>query len=340
MKKEEILKKKEELKKEIDNLYTDILKEMCNKKEYLNDELWETIGRKINMEANECYYISYDTDFTLSKFWYVTENNNEFNGLSEEVYEKFIIEKEKEFEKHTKMLEQMLERHSKLKYDFAFGLDKLIDMEMDFDGDIIITDPCYIMKKPDKSTEPKWEDYISCSFIKDYPDYDDKKKQSETYFKEQREYFDAHRQWNNENNDYEICEAGTDISHLGFTKYMTRNTLYGDWSCTTYDLDSNKEIGNFCADSGMVSVFLLDEVMKYNPEYKHVKENSWCVTCIRDFKGAVEFRVEHIEGFYEDTTEYHKAGDKWEDNVVKVYGHGINKITGKPINFVGMQTGF
>lgn len=34
-----------------------------------------------------------------------------------------------------------------------------------------------------------------------------------------------------------------------------------------------------------------------------------------------------------------KKGDYWEDYVLEVVGHGINKVTGKPINFVGKQTG-
>lgn len=38
-------------------------------------------------------------------------------------------------------------------------------------------------------------------------------------------------------------------------------------------------------------------------------------------------------------TDYWKKGDYWEDYVLEVVGHGINKVTGKPINFVGKQTG-
>ena len=45
-------------------------------------------------------------------------------------------------------------------------------------------------------------------------------------------------------------------------------------------------------------------------------------------------------GVYEDTTKWWNKGDKWEDYVVEVVGHGINKKTGEPINFVGKQTGF
>lgn len=129
------------------------------------------------------------------------------------------------------------------------------------------------------------------------------------------------------------------MSVLGLTQYMTRDTLYGDWSCTTFNQDTGEGIGTFCADAGLVGVFLLDEVMAYNPDYKDVEENHWCVTCIRDFKGTVEFRVVHKEGIYETTSSCHKAGDKWEHDEVEVHGYGINKVTGESINFVAKQTG-
>ena len=63
------------------------------------------------------------------------------------------------------------------------------------------------------------------------------------------------------------------------------------------------------------------------------------VTWIKDFKGTVEFVVKHIEGYYEEDTDYWKKGDYWEDYVLEVVGHGINKVTGKPINFVGKRMG-
>lgn len=174
------------------------------------------------------------------------------------------------------------------KYRNKNNLRRYLDMEMEFDGDIIITDPCYIMKEDD---------------------------------------------------DWATCAYGEDMEALGITHYMTRDTLYGDWSCTTFDTDTKEAIGEFCADAGLVSVFLLDEVLKYNPYYKDHLKNKWTVTWIKDFKGTVEFIVKHIEGYYEEDTDYWKKGDYWEDYVLEVVGHGINKVTGKPINFVGKQTG-
>lgn len=175
------------------------------------------------------------------------------------------------------------------KYTKKNWIDAYLDGEpMEFDGDIIITDPCYIMK---------------------------------------------------EDNDWAVCAYGENMKALGITHYMTRDTLYGDWSCTTFDTDTKEAIGKFCADAGLVSVFLLDEVLKYNPEFDYHLNYKWMVTWIKDFKGTVEFVVKHIEGYYEEDTDYWKKGDYWEDYVLEVVGHGINKVTGKPINFVGKQTG-
>lgn len=169
--------------------------------------------------------------------------------------------------------------------------DEFLDSELvEFDGDIIITDPCYI--------------------IKDGSD------------------------------DWERCNYGENMELLGFSKYITKRTLCGDWSCTTYNTDNNQAIGAFSADTGLVSVFLLDEILKYNPEYKAHIESKWTTTWIRDFKGKVQIIVTHSEGVYSETTEYHSEGDTWEDFSVEVVGHGVNKITGQPINFIGCQTGF
>lgn len=179
------------------------------------------------------------------------------------------------------------------KYSRKIYLERYLDSDsMEFDGDILITDPCYVLKK-DKDRE-----------------------------------------------DWSICNYGENMEKLGINHFMTRDTLYGDWSCTTFNSDTKEPIGSFCADAGLVSVMLLDEVLKYNPDYDCDKETEYAATIIRDFKGTVQFVVKHIDGYYEDTTNYHQKGDYWEEYYLEVVGHGINKVSGKPINFVGKQTGF
>lgn len=157
---------------------------------------------------------------------------------------------------------------------------------MKFKGDIIITDPCYIIKK--------------------------------------------------DSDDWSKCGWGESMSVLGFTKYISESTLYGDWSCSTWstprkDVEAQleelntlwrtrwelieqygedsvqakiyddkiddasldiEEIGHFCADAGMVAVFLLDEVLKYNPDFDYHINREWTTTLIKDFDGEINYYVD------------------------------------------------
>ena len=144
-------------------------------------------------------------------------------------------------------------------------------------------------------------------------------------------YHKAKEQWDNDNmDDWQRCDYGDNMEILGINHYMTRDTIYGDWSCTVFDNSDTKErkkpIGRFCADAGLVSVLSLEEVLKYNPEYK-VEDDSWSATVIRDFKGTVQFVVNKSENA---TYEYFQ---------VEIIGKGVNKKTGENINFISKQTG-
>lgn len=156
---------------------------------------------------------------------------------------------------------------------------------MRFDGDIIITDPCYITK---------------------------------------------------DHKDWEKCSYGDNMAALGIQTHITRNTIYGDWSCTTFELkkplgrrfpsrlkDGNARssascdftdnvLGRFCADAGMVSVFLLEEVLRYNSSFKDHLNKKWTTTWIKDFHGEVE--------------------DVVDNNQVYIVGTGN-------VNFITTQTG-
>ncbi len=148
---------------------------------------------------------------------------------------------------------------------------------MKFKGDIIITDPSYIIRTEYHGTEPITE------------------------------------------NDWETCSYGENMEVLGIKNYICRDTLYGDWSCTTFNSDTKESIGNFCLDAGMVAVFLLDEVLKYNPNFDYHINKPWTTTLIKNFDGEVNFEVVHT--------------DRFKDYSVEVIGKGN-------INFIGKQTGF
>lgn len=139
---------------------------------------------------------------------------------------------------------------------------------MRFDGDIIITDPCYIINDDNTAKRDDWE----------------------------------------------LCEYGEDMSLIGIENCVTSDTGCGDWSCMVFEEGSNRKLGEFCADSGMVGVFLLDDVLKYNPKFDYHIENPYTTTLIKGFHGEVDIVMN-------------------EDGEAEVIGEGN-------VNFKSRQTGF
>ena len=195
---------------------------------------------------------------------------------------------------------------------------------MYFKGTIVITDPCYIIKKnPIKC--PNEEDFgLPASIIsKPFKDYSTPEELAykaalDKYFEESRKY-----------NDWNKCNYGENMEILDIHNYISESTIYGDWSCTTYQTEEEpkellesilrilndnleneaygdgelpipkvgKAIGEFCADAGLVGVFLLDEILAYNPEWKSwIEEHSWYATIIEDFEGEVEYYIDKVDG--------------------------------------------
>ena len=219
---------------------------------YLNSE--DELGRDIieDIQTGKFHAVEIEVKFYANK----NKNSNALFEFKKWIYNTFFP--------NLKQLE-----------NFCFDYQKYVDSEpMKFDGDILITDPCYITK----CTE--------------------------------------------EQNDWDVCDYGENMSILGINQSMSRDTLYGDWECTTFNTDTQEEIGDFCADSGMVGVFLLDEVLKYNPDFTELlKEHPGLSTVIRNFKGTVQFIIKEFEDDF----------GVWYE--LQVTGHGISKETGESINF-------
>ena len=193
---------------------------------------------------------------------------------------------------------------------------------MYFKGTVVITDPCYIIKK-NPIKYPNKKDFglpasISSKPFKDYstPEELAYKAALDKYYKESRKY-----------NDWDKCNYGENMEVLGIYNYISESTIYGDWSCTTYQTEKepkellesilrvlndnledgeyeddessvfceSKDIGGFCADAGLVGVFLLDEILAYNPNWKSwIEEHSWCATIIENFEGEVEYYIDKV----------------------------------------------
>lgn len=247
---------------------------------------------------------------------------------------------------------------------------------MKFVGDIIITDPCYIMIKkekdflsmPDlldfyskKKTKtgsdgneivlcPKAEDYDDAEditledYLKSIKKYDKEnvlifstmfpkqeslfiewykngynekverfftkfyflkkengilEKKSRKMSEEYNSYLVAMEKWEAENmDDWECTNYGINADILGIKNYLVSDTGYGDWSCTTLEKGTNKKLGEFCADAGMVGVFLLDEVLKYNPNFDYHIQRPWTTTLIKNFNGDIEIKRNDEDGVY------------------------------------------
>ena len=193
---------------------------------------------------------------------------------------------------------------------------------MHFKGTIVITDQCYIIKE-NPIKYPNEKDFgLPASIIsKPFKDYSTPEELAykaalDKYYKESRKY-----------DDWDKCNYGKNMRALGIHNYISESTIYGDWGCTTYQteeepkellesilrvlndnlenkeyeydelpiLNEGKAIGGFCADAGLVGVFLLDEILAYNPDWKSwIEEHSWCATIIRDFEGEVEYYIDKV----------------------------------------------
>ena len=200
---------------------------------------------------------------------------------------------------------------------------------------IIITDPCYIINEHEDK-KPKWKDYPELAEIPPRTKFSDYTPEQTIAYKE---YSKAYDEFNAKYDDWSKCSYGENMEALGITNYICRDTIYGDWSCTTYNTDTEEKLGKFCADAGLVAVFELDEVLKYNPDFSQwIKTHNWCVTVIENFTGNINFEIVHQRGVYTKDDEfesngiiYHKEGETWENDEIQVIGKGN-------INFFTTQT--
>ena len=91
--------------------------------------------------------------------------------------------------------------------------------------------------------------------------------------------------------DWQKAKWGEKMDLLGFSDFLaiefeevSQKVVDGDG--TTY--------GGFCTDSCMVDVLYLDELLEYNPDFRHELEKfPQNYAIVRDFKGEVTFRTKN-----------------------------------------------
>lgn len=170
-----------------------------------------------------------------------------------------------------------------------------------FKGDIIITDPCYVLNREDLEEDDIPTKYFF-SYEKEeiYPDYDGN---SSAQYQEEKEYYDKMNALWKDTSLYEENIFFEDTEFLNFKHHtMESSTLYGDWSCHVFDTETDTPIGEFCADSGMVCVYNMEDVLKYRPDFMdYLKDRPWIATIIKDFDGYVQFEINngnlHVCGY-------------------------------------------
>lgn len=163
---------------------------------------------------------------------------------------------------------------------------------MKFKGDIIITDPCYLKcNVKGIQTSTLYGDWSCTTFL-------DNGTVDEVMDKIWKEYIDVFNKYNSVSDKNEKTEI--------YNKWVEdRNKILNQYGV----------LGQFCADAGMVGVWLLEDVLKANPEFNYHIERPWTTTWIKGFEGDVEFKIDR------------------ESETVNVVGKGN-------INFITHQTGF
>ena len=128
-----------------------------------------------------------------------------------------------------------------------------------------------------------------------------------------------------EDKDWKLCNYGFKMENLGFKTYLTKWKA-NSFRDTIYNSDTKEIIGDFQANH-LISVFLLDEVLKYNPNYlKQMRRRKIKPAIIKNFEGTVQITLQ------ETHLKYDPEGQM--SYIAKVIGHGKNKVTGKPLNFI------
>ena len=181
---------------------------------------------------------------------------------------------------------------------------------------IIITDPCYCM---DIEEEGITKDYSKYPPMANY----DFIKEGEKGLNLSRilKHYEERKRYLKDIEDFHYNPSGEEKTFES-TNYINNSTLYGDWSCTVYKEEDNEVLGEFCADSGRVGVFDLQEILEYNSGFeKWASEHPWCVAIIKDFSGDVWMEIEEVS-----------LGDGSIDYSVHVVGKGS-------VNFKSFQTG-
>ena len=119
--------------------------------------------------------------------------------------------------------------------------------------------------------------------------------------------------------DWKKSEYGFHLERLGIEKFLTADTIYGDWSCQFFERETMEPTDYyFAADAGLVCATTMEEIKKYNPEFEEYAKDAWFITVIPNFKG--EAFLPKIED-----------GDNEPIRLVEL--HGSHGLTSRQVGF-------
>lgn len=148
-------------------------------------------------------------------------------------------------------------------------MEKIVK-SMPFDGDIVITDPCYILRKRSHQKDCEFSGYGE----------DMEALVFENYITD----FTLCGDWN--------CEV--------FSR---------DFKDIWTPIAPERKVSEFCADAAKVGVFLLSEIHRYNSKFNWFKTKTWTTTLIKDFHGTVKF-IELTDPDDEESLHFVGVGNK------------------------------
>ena len=176
---------------------------------------------------------------------------------------------------------------------------------MKFKGTIVITDPCYLdSDMPESSTSERWWDMVQ---------YGDNLEATgiEHYICENTIYGDwsCHTYKGTLEEIKQARKIWDKFYYTSFAHFNDPNStaeekakVLEEYKQFEKQFKAEYTLGSFCADAGMVCVVYLEDVLKFNPNFKQwASTHPWCVTIIENFDGNVEYEVDehdaaHIVG--------------------------------------------
>ena len=141
-------------------------------------------------------------------------------------------------------------------------------MKRTIKGTVIITDPCYIKEGHSIMQRNTIYGDWSCMVYNGKMEENKKSEEWDKY------YFDFFKRYN--------FDGLTEEDKENLAKEFEEHKK--EWL-------ANNTMGEFCADSGNVGVFLADLLTERDLEW--CKNHPWCATIINDFDGDIDFVVDN-----------------------------------------------